>query len=251
MTILIGVLCQDGVVIGADSASTSVVGELRTTEQPTLKIDILCNGKVIVAHTGAVGLAQRFRAVVESSWAPDGPTADCISSCKLLTARAIADFRSTLAAYQNSYGALVAFPCAGKMHLCEFGASDFQPEQKTEHYWYVAMGSGQVIIDPFLALMRKVFWRNGRPSRQDGIFAVTWALRHAIDVNAGGINGPMNIAVLYEENGKTIARLLEPAELDSHERNVIGIEEHLRAYTDGFRGQGKAGIPAPPPIPTS
>ena len=41
MTILIGVLCKDGVVIGADSSATFDAGGIRTIEQPTKKIDLL------------------------------------------------------------------------------------------------------------------------------------------------------------------------------------------------------------------
>ena len=48
------------------------------------------------------------------------------------------------------------------------------------------MGSGQPITDPFLALMRSIFWGDGLPTVQDGTFAVTWALEHAIEVNPGG-----------------------------------------------------------------
>ena len=64
MTAIVGLHCSDGVVIGTDSSTTFAGAARPTIEQPTRKIDIV-GGRVIVATTGAVGLAQRFRAVAQ------------------------------------------------------------------------------------------------------------------------------------------------------------------------------------------
>ena len=74
----------------------------------------------------------------------------------------------------------MGFSLAGRPYLCEFPVSDFQPEFKTEMMWYCSMGSGQPITDPFLALMREVFWDQGLPTIQDATFAVAWALGRAV-----------------------------------------------------------------------
>ena len=109
---------------------------------------------------------------------------------------------------------------------------NFQPELKTgDSLWYASMGSGQPITDPFLGLMRRVFWRDDLPSTQDGIFVVTWALQHAIEINPGGINGPMQIAVLGPgKKGQLFARLLEESELAEHKNSVEGAISHLGNY---------------------
>lgn len=62
MTVLVGVLCQDGVVIGADSSMTHTLatGQTGTIEQPTDKI-YRVGPDVLIAGTGVVGLVQRFR----------------------------------------------------------------------------------------------------------------------------------------------------------------------------------------------
>ena len=54
MTILVGLLCKDGIVIGSDSSATFGTMQNRTIEQPTDKIEII-DGKVIIAGTGQVG----------------------------------------------------------------------------------------------------------------------------------------------------------------------------------------------------
>jgi len=170
MTAIVGVLCRDGLVIGTDSSTTfgSGLGP-PTIEQPTEKLKIVSNA-IVIAGTGQVGLGQRFGRIVEAAYqenvfrASHHHTTVGTELCK----RTIADFASTNVK-QGQYGALVGFPLGDKACLCEFPVSDFQPEFKTETMWYCSMGSGQPITDPFLALMREVFWQNGLPSIQDAI----------------------------------------------------------------------------------
>ena len=150
MTSIVGVRCRDGVVIGADSSSTfSATSQIPTIEQPTAgKINIY-GGRVIVAGTGEVGLAQRFGAVVEKMVSDLGSKLPTGIECgKGLAKAGIQDFQST--GVKGGYGALVAFPCKDAPHLCEFPATNFQPELKTDDIWYVSLGSAQLITDPFL-----------------------------------------------------------------------------------------------------
>ena len=149
----------------------------------------------------------------------------------------------------GQYGALVGFPIGNQPFLCELAVADFQPEFKDKGIWYVSMGSGQPITDPFLALMRSVFWTNGLPSVQDATFAVTWALDHAIEVNPGGINGPIRVAVLEQDpkhKNKVIARMLEDSELQEHEDNIEGAKDVLRDYASAQRSSENApDVPSP------
>jgi 20S proteasome alpha/beta subunit len=231
MTAIVGVLCRDGLVIGADSSMTlgSGMGD-RTIEQPTEKITI-CAESVIIAGTGQVGLGQRFVHIIETAYSEklflgsNHSTTVGTEICR----RALSDFGST-AVRPGQYGALVGFALDNKPYLCEFPASDFQPEFKTERFWYCSMGSGQPITDPFLALMREVFWDSGLPTVQDGTFAVTWALDHAVKINPGGINGPVRIAVLEKHAGKLRAKLLQEDDLDEHRQNIGQAKERLRTF---------------------
>ena len=62
MTVLVGILCEDGVVIGSDSAmaSSPIPGQITMgrEEGQVLKIEII-DGQIITAMTGNVGLGQR------------------------------------------------------------------------------------------------------------------------------------------------------------------------------------------------
>lgn len=246
MTAIVGVLCRDGLVIGTDSSTTfgSGMGD-RTIEQPSEKLRIISD-VIIVAGTGQVGLGQRFGRVVEIAYAEKvfvgGKHHIAVGTelCK----RALADFGSTNV-QRGSYGALIGFPVGGKACLCEFSPADFQPEFKTEAIWYCSMGSGQPITDRFLALMREIFWRGGLPTVQDATFAATWALDHAVQVNPGGINGPVRISVMEKSAGKFRTRLLEDDDLQEHRQNIEQAKERLRAFSSSQR----ADAPDTPDVP--
>src|SRR5579864_2337863 len=59
MTIVIGVLCQDGVVLGADS-SVTFAGQIPTVEQPGTKL-FKVGPQALFSGSGEAGMAQRFQ----------------------------------------------------------------------------------------------------------------------------------------------------------------------------------------------
>lgn len=244
MTSIVGVLCQGGVVIGTDSAAT-FGGTLRTIEQSTEKLDIV-GGEVILAGVGSTGLRQRFRDLVEDAWKRDlFKKSRAIELGKYFASNAAQDFGSTRAP-QGSFGAMLAFPCQDQPFICAFDPEHFQPELIEQRLWYDSMGSAKPITDPFLALMRRAFWTTGPPLVYDAIFAVTWVLQHAIEVNTGGVNGPIRIAVLEKQRGRWSAHLLPDDDLDEHQQNVEAAYEALRRFRDR---QSPGRISDPPEIP--
>ncbi|MEE1961193.1 hypothetical protein V1387_00760 [Allomuricauda taeanensis] len=227
MTAIVGVLCKDGVVIGSDSATTFAAGPQRTIEQPSKKIRIL-KDSAIIAGTGSVGLGQRFCHEIESRWdvvLPNPPTIIVNQLC----AAAIGNFRSTGLA-QFEYGALMAFFHSDKFHLCEFEVRSLQPEFKTDHLWYVSTGSGQTIADPFLGFVRNIFWNNQQPDLKNGIFGTLWALQHTINVNPGGVNGPIQLSILSKNGDAVEAKILDDGEIDEHLEYVREFENHLKDF---------------------
>lgn len=249
MTVLVGINCSDGVVIGADGSATFAQGQRPTVEQVTQKIRIL-DGRVILAGTGSIGLDQRFAEILEDQWSNQkvfrkkSPSQGCVE----LSRAGLQNFDYTGCDINNiGYGCLLAFPCNNQTCLFEFSPDRFQPEQKDERIWYVSMGSGQPIVDPFLALMRVVFWQEGPPTHRAGTFAVVWALEHAIRTNPGGINHPIQVAVLSRDSGDLRARLLADDELQEHKENVAGAEQHLARYADIISGGADSEPPPDPP----
>jgi hypothetical protein len=189
MTVLVGIKCKDGVVIGSDGAATFSNGQVSTIQQPTKKIRIIRN-KFILAGTGSIGLGQRFGEAVEQATLQNAlANKSGIAAAVAIAGVAKGDFART-SVRAGQYGALMAFPTNGGLHLVEFDSDQLQPELKDENIWFASMGSGQAIADPFLGLMRAAFWQNGLPSLQEGIFATVWTIQHCIDLNPGGVKEP-------------------------------------------------------------
>jgi 20S proteasome alpha/beta subunit len=196
VTAIVGIRCKDGVVIGSDSSATfGDGGGNRIIEQSTIRKIEIVGESVIVAGTGAVGHMQRFRAVIERLWSSKafmGKTE--IEVGKTLSSAGTSDFAQTSAMNNLQFAAMVAYPAMDQPSLCELpgGPGIFQPEiKKVDDLWFASTGSGQPITDPFLALLRKVYWRDEAPALQGGIFTALWALQHACEVNPGGINEPV------------------------------------------------------------
>jgi len=246
MTAVVGILCSDGVVVGTDSSTTFFAGEhFKTIEQPCEKIYIVAD-RNIISGTGEVGLCQRFCSQVEKAWRENVFRGQPVDVCRELSHRMVGDFQYT-SAPKGHFGALLAFACEKKLCLCEFDIQNFQPELKTDQIWYCSIGSAQPITDPFLGLMREVFWKAGPPKVSDGVFAATWALEHAIKVNPGGVNGPIRIAVLERDPQAGIrAHILREDVLEQHRQNVEEAKAHLAEYPNKHRATGAPSIPAPP-----
>ena len=248
MTLLVGIRCTDGVVIAADSAVTFGAGQMTTISDSQCKIEII-QDQLIVAGTGQVGLGQRFRWVVDRVWQdPNWPKDDRVETPRMICANALQNFASTKV-QQGHYGALLAYPAGDSAELCEFALADMQPELKTETMWYASMGSGQTLADPYLRLMRTVFWQDGPPNLQGGRFAACWVLKHAIDAAPGGLGDPITMAVLErQESGGLRARMIEPAELDEHEESVKAATAHFRDFESQLENPSVESpeIPEPP-----
>ena len=245
MTALVGIRCKDGVVLGADGSATFIHGQQGTIEQPTKKTEIIDN-HVIVAGSGYVGHAQRFCQVIRDLWrgrAFAGKNA--IEIGKMLSRSGLNDFQQT-GITQLDFSASVAFSARDGVSLCELpSAAGFQPEIKMlDDIWWVAAGSGQPILDPLLAFFRSIFWKEGAPTLRGGIFTAVWALLHACEVNPGGINEPISIAVLEETKKGKLARLLPEEELSEHRSIVKDATKHMASFRDVILGHtGISNVP--------
>ncbi len=240
MTLVVGIRCTDGVVIGTDSAMTFTSGQHATIAQPFLqKIEII-RDRIIVAGTGAIGLGQRVATVIGGLWDKrrfQGNSAVYVG--RIMAEFTINDFVQTKVPPGN-YGAFVAVPLGGRAELIEFALTDFQPEVKTKDNWYASMGSGQPVADPLLGFMRKTFWGNKPPSRQDGVFAVTMVLKLGCAMAPTGVAEPIQIATLSEEKeGKLSARRLTTEELLEHQGNVDDALSYFGQYQDVLHGTDK------------
>jgi hypothetical protein len=159
---------------------------------------------------------------------------------KIIARATIQDFGETGAAPMNpqnglpatQLGALVGMINNHRTHLVEFETGSFQPEFKTSNNWHVAMGSGQMICDPFLALLTKCFCADGKPpDLATAKFMTAWALEHACSVNPGGIKEPYHLAVLARDSGNWVAKEVTPEEVSEHAGMIAEAYKHIGEFT--------------------
>jgi 20S proteasome alpha/beta subunit len=237
VTLLVGIWCTDGAIIAADQAFTfGGPSQVPTIAHRGQKIEII-NDQVIIAGTGSAGLAQRFTDTIGKAWRNNKlSTTDAMDVARQMATFAISDFRGTGA--PMNFGALVAFPKKKDAYLVEFTTGDLQPEMKSANTWYVSMGSGQSLADPYLGFIRHVLWKDGPPDVRQGLFAASWVMQQSLLVAPGYIGPPIDIAVL--QNNK--AKILSKDEVEEHLERVAAANEHFRQFFDKEEA---------PPVPTA
>ena len=218
---------------------------------PYNRKSILFKTRSLLLAPVKLGLGQRFADVTEQHWKNrDFQEKSVIDVGRMLAQSAVQDFFGTGIRTVN-YGALVAVSCRHKAELIEFAVNDFQPEVKTRDIWYASMGSGQLVADPLLGFIRKTFWGDSPPSRQDGVFAVTMVLKLGCEMAPTGVAEPIQIAVLSPDprnKGKLSAFRLTKEELLEHEGNVESAIEYFSKYRESFhKTSTPKELPSAPP----
>jgi 20S proteasome alpha/beta subunit len=257
MTLIVGILCADGVVVAADGAATyGVMGQM-TVKQPVKKLDIL-SGSIIVGVSGPVGMGQRYTGEIARLWdqkkfkgndQPDQTMTKIreamipIIKEELSMAQAAQPLLGNIAVQGFVSSTLVAMPVDKKPCLFQFNHQG-SPEQATTKLPFVAIGSGQMTADPFLAFIRRLLWKDTHPSLAHGIFAAQWTVHHAITTSPGGVAGPIQIAILDKD---CKARELTDGELEEQVRCIGAMEDAMHAAARNVIAPEQAGpAPAPP-----
>lgn len=141
---------------------------------------------------------------------------------------------------------LVALSVDGKPQLFQFDANG-APERATSDLPFVALGSGQLIADPFLAFLKRLLWSGREPTIAEGRLAAAWTIGHVNRTNPGGVGGRIQVAVLSAKAGKGYTTtLLERHDVDEHQQRIEAAEQALIAALRGAPPPGPP-IAAPPP----
>jgi Proteasome subunit len=255
MTLIVGILCSDGVVLGADGAATYGALGQQTMRQPMKKLTIISNS-VILGVSGTTGLAQRYAGEIGRSYEGkkyqhkqydqvmrviQGEIGPVIREELEMAKAAAPVVGAGIAQLSVLSGTLVAMDVLKKAYLFRFD-HQASPEAATPDLPIEAVGSGQAIADPFLAFIRRLFWPKKLPNVNEGVFAVLWTLHHAIEVSPGGVALPIQIAVL--QGGK--ARELPEDELQEHHTAIDAAEQRCANVLPAMTATASGPMPIPP-----
>lgn len=241
MTLIVGILCRDGVVMASDSAATYAASGMQTIgQQTTAKVRSLANESLLYSATGSVGMSQIIADGIERLWpqlrktdpAPaavmEAISKDIYERCKHLFHSAAMLGQAGMRHAQNDVGcrSLVAIPVRGKACLFEF-AETGAPTQATEQLCCVALGSGQPIADPFLALMKKILWPDCPPTLAEARLVAAWTIKHVVQTNPGGVGGDAQMATLVVKDKRAH---VEEVDASEHYERIRDLEKSLREH---------------------
>jgi hypothetical protein len=251
VTVLVGVLCSDGAVIGADGISTSAMGQFPLIHlESNPKIEIFGNA-VIIATTGPVGYAQRLHHHIDL--AVKGGVFKNFSAREAtnnISDRFITELQKSKAPSHPQEGIgfgglMAAAPGKEGPFLAEFATTNFQPEMKIGKTFFASMGSGQMLADPFLAFVCRVLWKNQMPTVDNGKCGVYWVLAHTIKLAPGRVGLPICLATLRKIDAAWVAKEEDTQESAQY---VDALEEHIGGFEQPPIEEAKA-EPVPKPEP--
>lgn len=264
MTLIVGIPCSDGVVIGTDSAAT--IGPIVLPGMPKVHSIADC---ALVACAGRLGPIQRFLSVVSRRYGADqllDADGTLVEEGRELTAKVFQNFQST-GGIEGRCRSVVALGLDHGVREWGLISFDFGSEpgsgtfEVVRGFPFVALGSGSAAAMPLMAFVRKVFWSGSQPSVVDAIFAIAFVMETAIEIAASGVGGKLQVGVLRTEddgdavhsggsscdaNRRYSVRLLEPNEVEEQRAAALGAYEHLAAY----RRRGPTDVSEPEQIPS-
>ena len=237
MTLIIGVKCEDGIVIGADSIRTFGTG-IEQEVNNKIQID---DGNVLIATSGVVGLSQLIKDELRRCWRDVKQqervsyTRNLISDAMLLQIKPAFNRADVLMSRFEGCSSIVAFPLQDNHVLLQFNARADSIEI-TQESPFVSIGSGSVQADPFLAFIKRTFWHDKAPENiSEGTFGVLWTLDHVSRVNAGlGVGGRSRVAVLQKQGNLWRADFYSDDHLGEHKEAILVAEDELRSFRNRF-----------------
>lgn len=244
MTLIVGILNEDGVVIASDGEATLGNLGLQTTSQQTKKLSIV-QEKIIIGVSGPVGLGQLLTGEIDKIYSEGALSGKKpVEAMTIIAQRFRTHIFPELEAAQkaqviNGIGGtagmsaitftLLAIPVSDEPCLLQFNQQG-APEQSTHDIPFASIGSGEQIADPFLAFIKRVLWKGKFPNKGDAIFAAVWTIKHVIKTNTGGIGDPIQVIVLEKKDKEWNAHELMEEELNEVKESVERMEEYISDF---------------------
>ncbi len=251
MTVVAAFLCSDGAVVSSDSMITPTIGGLNVGHHHGIKVYVL-PGTQVLAFAGDQGQAARFKLLAESNHKFPATAANALDYPLALAQALSAQFQTTGIGNAIGVNTILTFLHQSSCFCCAFEGA-MQPRLLDKDHYYVALGTGKLSADPFLRFLVDTFCQSGQPTVREAVFLATWAVQHVIDVNPGGVAGPIRVAAIEkDESGIYIARELPSTEIDDTQQAIESALDALRDWRKSIGGGSTAntqGVPQPPSSP--
>lgn len=242
MTLVIGIQCNDGVVLAAEGKAAPAADGIRISEnvQKIFAID----DRFLLGVGGFSGQAQRYRAALTKIKAVDDALESRDQMIEHIQERTIRVFKTVKTAALKAKKhlgvaclgdilaeGLVAFVCAdgaALAHITVFGTCDGLAETT-----YHVIGDGNRVAMPFLSYVKRHVWKNQPPAVATAVLSALWTLRFAH--NAAGEYGPPWTIATLQSNGKgAMIDMLPDDALDPHHEMIDTLEHDFERLPEQF-----------------
>jgi len=249
------------VVLASDSAATYAQGASPTVGQQSVTKIHQIEKSILYAATGAIGVSQiicnalqkLLNGPLQQSSVVTSTDAMALVS-KMITGQVMGliEAASRVAPLAGQQEAMVTVLCKsmvalafrGKCCLFQFDYSG-APEEATKDLPFIALGSGQNIADPFLALLKRILWQDRVPTVPEGRFVAAWTITHVSTTNPGGVGLPLQMASLSIKAGQPSIEFVSSPE--EHYQAIEAAENTLRDHIRSGQAGPPPAVPTPPP----
>ena len=229
MTVILGVLCRDGTVVGSDGASSQSTSKgLITYERAKQKIWILPSG-VFGATSGNAALGQRVKVGVNRFFRDtETEFSDPYELGDSLRMRVRQELEQIEMKPSNTDSSMVAFQLEKKNFLLTLKGEQLTPRMVEDDLFYQAIGGGANLAQPFFEFLRETFWINENlPSVGEARIGVEWTLQHTVSTSSRGVSFPLNVV---SRTGSDLPCKLRNEEIEEPLETIKRMQKKLREY---------------------
>lgn len=221
LTILVGILCEDGVVVASDGMVSTNLGTIPFVGFSNIKTHLIGDG-AIVACAGDDRLMTYFIEFLKLNYVTlynkyhKSPfdvltftrelgaqfANNIINNYKQYPTELVKDQLENIAKNGFQFQAIIALSFNGAHYIFEYD-NRFNPTMLRDNgVWHIILGSGMYVANPSIHLVKKILNINSKPKVNRAQILAYWTVDHAIEVSSGGIGGETTIAVLQKANGE-------------------------------------------------
>ena len=244
MTISLGILCKDGIVLASDGMASFNFGNTNFVGIDNLKIHIVKN--FIFGFAGDDSLMQHFISYMSiSELTAENPNVLVSNMCsnfvkyyyelynnypEQIKNQILTQFHNNIANCQLSI--LFAFYINNDFYLYEIHQNLQFSQLKQDCSWYRIIGSGTLLGYPSIRLINNLLNIKSVPSVDEAIIIAHWTIQHAIDTSSGGIGGNVTIACLRNENDTFCSDYCDTNDSTEY---MVDFYKHVHCFKKGIK----------------
>jgi len=244
MTISLGILCKDGVVLASDGMVSLNAYNTNFVGIDNLKIYIVQN--FIFGFAGNDDLMRHFVSYMsEVELTAENPNLLVSNICsnflyyyykfynnypEQIKNQILTKFHNDIA--NSQLNILFAFYINNDFYLYEIGQNLQFAQIKQDCSWYKIVGSGDLVGYPSIGLINNLLNIKSAPSVDEAIIIAHWTIEQAIDTSSGGIGGNVTIACLKNENDTFRSNYCDTN--DSKEY-MLDFYKHVHSFKKGIK----------------